>query len=113
MDIITAVNNLYSNYKQHGITREQIAILMPDGIQRGFTVQQAYNGLRMSLGYEFNERELFSTSEVAEMLECTEQEVIEQLEKVKAELEEQGKDTSEYFIQPQQSMKFLYYPKKM
>lgn len=112
MDIVTAVNNLYNTYKDYGADREQLTLLIMDGLERGFTVQQAYNGVRMVLGHENNVRELFTVSEVAEMLECSEKEVIEQMEQLKSELEQRGEDTSEYFIEPQQSFKLLYFPKK-
>lgn len=101
MDIVTAVNNLYNTYKDYGADREQLTLLIMDGLERGFTVQQVYNGVRMVLGHENNVRELFTVSEV-----------IEQMEQLKSELEQRGEDTSEYFIEPQQSFKLLYFPKK-
>lgn len=113
MDILTAVNNLYNTYKDYGADREQLTLLIADGLERGFTVRQAYNGVRMILGHENNVKELFTVSEVAEMLECSEKEVIEQIEQLKSELERKGEDTSKYFIEPQQSFKLLYFPKKM
>lgn len=78
----------------------------------GLSLEACYNGLRMSLGHELNENELFSIDEVAEMLDISKEEVLQEIEKCKAELEASGEDTSKYFIPVQSSCKMIYFPDK-
>lgn len=78
-----AINRLYSSYCRHGITKDLITRLFMDGIKnQGFSSLATYNLLRMSLGTEFHHNEYFSVKEIAEMLECTEEEVKLQIEQL-------------------------------
>lgn len=113
MTLIDAINNIYATYGKYGLNKGKIGALICDGMENyGLSLETCYNGLRMSLGHEYNEQELFTTDEVAEMLDISKEEVIQEVEKCKAELEKKGEDTSQYFIPAQKSIKFLYTPKK-
>lgn len=80
-----AIDRLVSVYGKYGISREVLTSLYMDGIEKqGFTPQEVYNLLRMSLGHEFNEREYFAVAEIADMLGMTENEVIAEARKAKA-----------------------------
>lgn len=111
MDLHIAINNLYSTYAKYGASRELLGELLADGVENmGFTVRQAYNGVRMVLGNLYNESELFSVSEVAEMLGVSEAEALQEVERSREQLEREGKDVSEYFIEQKPISKFIYFP---
>lgn len=77
------INRLYSSYSKHGIGKDLITRLFIDGIEnQGFTPLTTYNLLRMSLGTEFHHQEYFSLSEIAEMMEVSEEEVKLQIEQL-------------------------------
>ncbi len=68
---------------------------------------------RMMLGLNsFTSQELFSQRDVAEMLDVSEQEAVEQIEKAKSELLEQGEDMSKYIISEPKRQKFILSPQK-
>ena len=84
MDITVqqAIDRLLATYRQYGITMELLKALFNDGINnQGFTPLETYNLLRMFLGHEFNEREYFSVSEIANMLDLSEDDVMEEARK--------------------------------
>lgn len=111
MTLIDAVNNLYSTYGKYGLDKGKIWMLICDGMKNyGLSVETCYNGLRMTLGREYNEQELFSSDEVAEMLGVSKEEILQEIEKCKIELEAKGEDTNRYFIPVQNSFTFLYQP---
>ena len=77
MTLIDAVNNLYATYGKYGLDKGKLGLLICDGMENyGLSLETCYNGLRMTLGNEYNEQELFSTNEVAEMLEIDKQEAL-------------------------------------
>ena len=52
MTFKTAVDNLVGTYEKYGFTREEIEELLKDGIMnQGFSVNVAYNGIRMALAH--------------------------------------------------------------
>ena len=111
MTLIDAVNNLYSTYGKYGLDKGKIWMLICDGMKNyGLSVETCYNGLRMTLGREYNEQELFSSDEVAEMLGVSKEEILQEIEKCKIELEAKGEDTNRYFIPVQNRFTFLYQP---
>lgn len=80
-----AIDRLHSTYSKYGVSREVLTEILTDGIeQQGFTPQEVYNLVRMSLGREFGEREYFAVSEIAAMLGMTEKEVMNAAEKANA-----------------------------
>ena len=79
-----AVQRLYNSYGEYGITEETLNKLFEDGVNnQHFTPQETFNLLRMSLGHEFGGREYFAVSEIASMLDSTEEEVIAEVERAK------------------------------
>lgn len=77
MRLQDAINNIYVNYSQYGIDKAEIRRLIIDGIQNyGLSVKACYNGLRMSLGQQYSQQEIFTVDEVAEMLEIDKQEAL-------------------------------------
>lgn len=79
-----AVQRLYNSYGDDGITKEMLNKLFEDGVSnQHFTPQETFNLLRMSLGHEFGGREYFAVSEIADMLDVTEQEIIAEIERAK------------------------------
>lgn len=109
MTYTQALNNLVNTYtKKYGFPKAEIDKMMKSGIvDYDLSVMVVYNGARMTLGHMYNEPEYFSSSEVAEMLECTEAEVIEKIEELKADLIAQGKDPNEYFIESKPIASFI------
>lgn len=68
-----------------GVSREMLAEILTDGIeQQGLTPREVYNMVRMSLAYEYGEKEYFAIPEVATMLDMTEAEMISQISKTRA-----------------------------
>lgn len=68
--------------------------------------------VRMMLSEQFHTQELFSQRDIAEMLDISEQEAVEQIEKAKSELLEQGEDMSKYIISEPKRQKFILSPQK-
>lgn len=113
MTLIDAVNNLYATYGKYGFEKSQLGLLICDGMENyGLSLEACYNGMRMILGEQCHEQEIFSTDEVAEMMGISKEEAIQEIEKYKAGMEARGEDTSKSIMPAQQSIKFLYMPKK-
>ena len=100
MEIKEAADKLFLKYgSKNGVPRQDIESMIASGVENyGLTVTACYNGLRMILGNTYNEKEFFTTSEVAEMMGTTEEKVNEETRKKIKELEENGEDVSQYFI---------------
>lgn len=68
MTFKTAVDNLAGTYEKYGFTREEIEELLKDGIMnQGFSVNVAYNGIRMALAHATGEQEYFSIEDMMEI----------------------------------------------
>ena len=80
MTITDAVNNLYATYSKYGVTKEFLQEMIESGLKRGFSVRATYNGVRMCLGKETNEREYFTLDEVQELTGETREELIARAE---------------------------------
>lgn len=61
------------------LDRESLKQLIRSGQEQGFTVRQCYNGIRLCLGLEYQQQEVFSTREAAEMLEISEGELLNEM----------------------------------
>lgn len=86
MDKSTAVNNLMNNYgEMAGLERRELERLIDSGLSEGFSVRQVYNGIRLVLGMEYQQQEIFSASEAAEMLEVSESELFSRMAAIGAE----------------------------
>lgn len=94
-----ALDNLCRKYGKYGFTREFLSAQLSSGImEQGFTVNVAYNGLRMILAQETGEKELFSVNDVAEATGESPEWVVEQIEEYRAELLAAGENPDDYFI---------------
>ncbi len=97
MDMNTAIDNILRNYgKLTGIDRPQLEKMFNNGLERGLSVNQMYNGIRLVYGVNFHQPELFSSKEVAEMLEVSESDLLEELQKQEIKVE-QTKGNIYYF----------------
>lgn len=80
MTIGAAIDNLMFNYgSMAGLDRESLKRLICSGQEQGFTVRQCYNGIRLCLGLEYQQQEVFSTREAAEMFEISEGELLNEM----------------------------------
>jgi hypothetical protein len=80
MTIGAAIDNLMFNYGSMAeLDRESLKQLIRSGQEQGFTVRQCYNGIRLCLGLEYQQQEVFSTREAAEMLEISEGELLNEM----------------------------------
>lgn len=96
MDMNTAIDNILRNYgKLAAVDRPQLEKMFNSGFERGLSVNQMYNGIRLVYGVNFHQPELFSSKEAAEMLELSESDLLE-------ELQRQG-------IKPEQTKGNVYY----
>lgn len=113
MTIEQAADKLMATYARFGIDRREIVRLMRSGIENyDLTIGAVFNGCRMMLSEQFHTQELFSQRDIAEMLEISEEEAVERIEEVKAQLLEQGEDISQYIISEPQHQKFILSPQK-
>lgn len=82
----TAIDNLMTNYGDiAGLERQKLERLIESGLSEGFSVRQVYNGIRLVLGMEYQQQEIFSASEAAEMLEVSESELFSRMAAIGAE----------------------------
>lgn len=111
MTIEQAADKLMATYARFGIDRREIVRLMRSGIENyDLTIGAVFNGCRMMLSEQFHTQELFSQRDIAEMLEISEEEAVEQIEAAKAQLIEQGEDISQYIISEPKRQKFIVPP---
>ena len=82
MDINTAIDNILRNYgKLAAVDRPQLEKMFNSCFERGLSVNQMYNGIRLVYGVNFHQPELFSSKEAAEMLELSESDLLEELQR--------------------------------
>ncbi len=99
MDMNTAIENILRNYGElAAVDRPQLEKIFNSGLERGLSIKQMYDGLRLVYGVNFHQPELFSTKEAAEMLNLSESDFLE-------EMQEQGIKTE----RPKGSV--YYFPK--
>lgn len=86
MDKSTAVNNLMNNYgKTAGLERRELERLIDSGLSKGFSVKQCYNGIRLCLGMEYGQQEIFSEAEAEEMLNISKSELFSEMQRIGSE----------------------------
>ena len=111
MTVNDAVNNLYATYSKYGVTKEFLQEIIESGLKRGFSVRVAYNGARMCLGKETNEREYFTLDEVQELTGETREELIARAEQMRNDLRAAGEDPDDYIKEiPPADHKIMYFP---
>ena len=82
-----ALNRLINKYGKYGFSKEMLSEQLQDGVMnQGFSVNMAYNGLRMALGSVTGQEELFSVDDVAEISGMSREEVLQEIEKSRKEL---------------------------
>jgi hypothetical protein len=104
--------NIMSNYGRYGVTMEWLEEQIWGGEQQGFSYQAIYTGLRMALSSTTDHEELFSVGDMAEAFGVTEEEIIQQIEELRGEMEATGIDTNQYFkrIEPGRIQRFIIPP---
>ena len=113
MTIEEAAVELMKTYGKFGVDEKELIRLMRDGVEHyELTIEAVHCGLRMMLGMQFGIPETFTQRDVAAMLEISEEEAVEQIEKAKAQLIEQGEDMSKYIISEPKRQKFMLSPQK-
>lgn len=99
MTFQTALNNLYANYKQYGVSKEFLSEQLRGGVlEHGFSVEAAYHDLRMVLAQVTGEHGLFSIDDVSAITGESRQELIERIEQYREELAAAGKNPDDYFM---------------
>lgn len=107
-DALTNLKNTYT--VKYGFPEEAIKAMLDSGIKEyDLTVSTCYNGLRMMLGEQLGEEELFTAEEIAEMMQISKEEVLEEIENMKKHCETTGEDFSKYAV-PVQESKVLFFP---
>lgn len=105
-----ALDNLSSKYGKYGFDRELLSRQLQDGIvNQGFSVNMAYNGLRMVLGSVTGQEELFSVDDVAEISGMSREEVLQEIENARKELSEVGKNPDDYFRPVESAQRSTFY----
>lgn len=109
MTFKTAVDNLVGTYEKYGFAREEIEKLLKDGIMnQGFSVSVAYNGVRMVLAHVTGEHEYFSIEDMMEITGESREEVVKQVEDMRAAALAAGKNPDDYAVPVER--KILYFP---
>jgi hypothetical protein len=93
----TAINDLYTHFKTHGVPRQIIADVVDLGLQSGLTLEAAAIGARMTISEHYGFHEYFTIKDVMEITGETEAEIEKRAEELRADLIKQGKDPHEYF----------------
>lgn len=94
-----ALANLYSTYGKYGVSNEFISEQLRNGIlEYGFSVDAAYNSLRIVLAIETGEHELFTIEDVMEITGESREELTDQIEQYREELVAAGENPDDYFI---------------
>ena len=99
MTIEEAAKRLMATYGRYGADENELIRLMQDGVQNyGLSTEGAYQGLRLMLGERHGIQELFSSKDVAAILNISEEEAAREIEAMKAKLAAEGEDMNKYII---------------
>lgn len=95
--------------KKYGFSRSEIEEHMKDGIMnQGFSVNVAYNGIRMTLAHVTGEHEYFSIEDMMEITGESREEVVKQVENMRAAAVAAGENPDNYAVPVER--KILYFP---
>lgn len=109
MTFKTAVDNLVRTYEKYGFTRSELEAQMKDGVmEQGFSVNVAYNGIRMALAHITGEHEYFSIEDMMEITGESREEVLKQVEDMRAAALAAGENPDDYAVPIER--KILYFP---
>lgn len=82
MDMTTAIDNILRNYGElAAVDCSQLEKIFNNGLESGLTIKQMYDGMRLIYGVNFHQPEMFSSKEAAEMLELSESNLLEELQR--------------------------------
>lgn len=109
MTFKTAVDNLVRTYEKYGFTRSEIEEQMKDGIMNhGFSINTCYNGTRLALAHITGEHECFSIEDMMEITGESREEVLKQVEDMRAAALAAGENPDDYAVPVER--KILYFP---
>lgn len=95
------INNIMASYKDCGVTLYQVEALVKSGELEGFSYRTIYTGLRMALGMEHGRNEKFTIGEVSEALGITEEEAMQEIERLGIEtVQTVGEPVSRFVLPP-------------
>lgn len=77
-------------------------------MNQGFSVNVAYNGIRMALAHTTGEQEYFSIEDMMEITGESREEVVKQVEDMRAAALAAGKNPDDYAVPVER--KILYFP---
>lgn len=111
MTVNDAVNNLYTTYAKYGTTKQFLREMIESGIKQGFSVRAAYNGVRMCLGKETEEREYFTLDELQEITGESREELVARADQMRNDLRAAGEDPDDYIKEiPPADHNILFFP---
>ncbi len=93
------IQNILNNYSQYGITEETIIPLIDSGIKQGLSYDLIYWGLKMELCKLANEEFYCTSSDMARVFGMSNEEMNECIREARQELEAEGKDPDDYFLE--------------
>lgn len=97
MDMETAINSILRNYgKLAAVDSPQLEKIFNDGLGRGLSIKQIYDGIRLVYGANFHQMELFSSKEAVEMLGLSESGLLDEIQR-QGIMPEQTKGNVFYF----------------
>ena len=94
MTVTQAAESLYMTYSKYGVSLSVLRHLIQSGVKNyGMSTEAAYHGLRLFLGHEYNEPEIFNVTEISEITGEDEQTTAQRI----SSLLTQGESVSMYF----------------
>lgn len=83
---MTDIETLAERYRKFGVSVPMVEAIIESGLSHGFSRKVAFTGARLALAHEFKQQEYFSTTDVAEALGVTVEEIIATVEQNQDEL---------------------------
>lgn len=93
----TVIQNLITNYGNHGITREIIEPLIDSGVKEGITYDLIYLTLKAELSKLVGEEFFCTSSDMARAFGMSDEEMNQIIDEAREELIADGQDPDEYF----------------
>lgn len=90
------INNIMASYGRFGVTVDLIEEDIRSGEEQGFSYLTIYTILRMALASAFGTEEYFTPAELAEALGMTEEEVIQEIERMRENIAAMGLNPDDY-----------------
>lgn len=110
MKFETALNKLQLKYQKYGFTKEFLKERLEGGVyKQGFSVNVAFNGLRLVLAQATGEHEEFSLEDIMEITGETKAELLQRIEQYREGLAAAGENPDEYFVPVEPMEKTTFY----